>query len=173
MDPFPWSPGRMLSWGDYLAEADAASPVDVRSLIRLRPEWKVESDPGGATFSISGLALRADFVPSLSWARGPARTDAALRHERARFDIAELHARAARLGSVPARLPSRGSNPDQAKQNARDDSARMIAPLVESESAALGRRLAGYDAATDGGRDAAAQAAFEEEAGVAGLRIPP
>lgn len=175
-DAIMWSAKRPLTWHDFKAESNPAIFEDAHSAITYRPTWITGSEEDGdrAVFFIKDVSVTAEFIPRLSWVRPGHSDDAMLRHEQGHFDMAELVWREWRgrfSGEMSKRrFPTRGGNEEQRKQNARDDSAQIVVPIVDAMKEDLARRRKEYDQETNFGADARRQSWYDAE--FARLRAP-
>lgn len=181
-----WKPDRPLALSDFKADPNPAAFEDAYCAIRYRPTWTVfseqcptcmgsdsacdnDSPDRGAQphilFAIRDFDICTEFHPMLSWAR-PACSDAHLKHQQGHFDLGEKVMRGMiqdmRDSLCKKRYSTRGKNEDQRKQFAKEDSARIIEPLVKSLYDEFEKKEAEYDSCTRHGCDAHAQSEYDK-----------
>ena len=153
-----WSKDYFLDWLDFQAESNPAVFEYVHSTIKYRYTWTVNSDSIGnqIRFFIENIDLTAEFYPLLSWVRQPQATSQLLKHEQGHFDFAELlrseiteHIQNVFNGK---KFPTRGQNPEQQKQFAREDSNLLIANEIEKWEKYLFEKQEEYDKQTNYGQ---------------------
>jgi GTP cyclohydrolase II len=153
-----WSKDYLLNWSDFQAESNPAAFEDAHSIIKYRCTWIVNSDAvdNQIQFFIENIDLTAEFHSLLSWVRQPQATPQLLKHEQGHFDLAELLRSKIKkqIQSVfdEKKFPTRGQNPEQQKQFAREDSGLMIAKEVEKWEKYLFEKQEEYDKQTNYGQ---------------------
>lgn len=116
--PIPWSPGRRLSWSDFLGAPDLASDASATTAYVIAYDSTCEGP--AFTFQVSNT-----FLPDRSWVK-PAllmrSTEGrlTLQHEQLHFDIGEVHTRELRraLGQL--------SNPCDRSEDERHDLVNRV-----------------------------------------------
>ena len=153
-----WSKDYFLDWLDFQAESNPAVFEDVHSTIKYRYTWTVNSDSIGnqIRFFIENIDLTAEFYPLLSWVRQHQATSQLLKHEQGHFDFAEL-LRSEITEQIQnvfngKKFPTRGQNPEQQKQFAREDSNLLIANEIEKWEKYLFEKQEEYDKQTNYGQ---------------------
>ena len=153
-----WSKDYFLNWLDFQAESNPAAFEDVHSTIKYRYTWTVNSDSIGnqIIFFIENIDLTVEFHSLLSWVRQPQATPQLLKHEQGYFDLAELLRPeiTEQIQNVftGKKFPTRGQNPEQQKQFAREDSGLLIAKEVEKWEKYLFEKQEEYDKQTNYGQ---------------------
>ncbi len=153
-----WSKGYFLDWLDFQAESNPAVFEDVHSTIKYRYTWTVNSDSVGnqIRFFIENIDLTAVFHPLLSWVRQSQATPQLLKHEQGHFDFAELLRPeiTQQIQNVfnEKKFSTRGQNPDQQKQFAREDSGLLIANEIGKWEKYLFEKQEEYDKQTNYGQ---------------------
>ena len=177
-DPIRWEPDRLLVFSDFEADANPAAFEDAYCAIRYRPTWTVTSEQcpdcmdsdfvcsnrpnnDGNTqehilFSIRDFDIHTEFHPILSWVR-PSCSARHLKHQQGHFDLGESVMQEMiqdmRNTLYGKRYPTRGKNEDQRRQLAKEDSARIIEPLVKILYDEFVKRDAEYDSSTQHGEN--------------------
>ena len=153
-----WSKDYFLDWLDFQAESNPAVFEDAHSTIKYRYTWTVNSDSVGnqIRFFIENIDLIAEFYPFLSWVRQPQATLQLLKHEQGHFDFAELLRSeiTTQIQNVfnGKKFPTRGQNPEQQKQFAREDSGLLIANEIGKWEKYLFEKQEEYDKQTNYGQ---------------------
>lgn len=153
-----WSKDYFLNWHDFQAESNPATFEDAHSTIKYRYTWTVNSDniDNHIVFFVEKIELITEFYPLLSWVRQLQATPNLLKHEQGHFDLAELYRLkiTEQIQSIFAqrKFPTRGQNPEQQKQFAREDSGLMIAKEVEKWEKYISEKQQEYDEQTNYGQ---------------------
>ncbi|MCV0392303.1 MAG: hypothetical protein K5790_03295 [Nitrosopumilus sp.] len=162
-----WSKDRKLNWSDFKAESNPAVFEDSHSVIKYRYTWVVNSEKIGDTimFFIENIQLFVEFHPLLSWVRNSIEQDKLLNHEQGRFDLAELikQEKISKLCEIfyGKKFPTRGSNEEQRKQFAKEDSGNMIGSEVKKLESEFQSQSNEYDLQTDYGKNIEKQFEFD------------
>jgi len=163
-----WSKNYFLNWSDFKAESNPAAFEDVHSIIKYRYTWTVNSDIFGnqIRFFIENIDLITEFYPLLSWVRQPQATSYLLKHEQGHFDLAELLKpeilKQIQCVFTGKKFPTRGQNPEQQKQFAREDSGLLIAKEVEIWEKYLFSKQEEYDLQTNYGQILTKQQEYDD-----------
>lgn len=155
----PWSKDTLLKWSDFKAESNPSIFEDSHSVIKYRYTWVVNSEKinDEILFFIEDIQLFVEFNPLLSWVRQSSTDDVLLKHEQGHFDLAELikQENISKLHNMfyGKKFPTRGSNEEQRKQFAKEDSGKLIGIEVEKLESELKERSEVYDRHTDFGKN--------------------
>ena len=167
-DVVVWSKDSFLSWSDFKAEANPSVYEDSHSYIKYHYTWVVNSDKMGKDifFFIENIHLSVEFHKVLSWVRISESTPDLLKHEQGHFDLAELVKRQ-NIDQIQSKFqdkhyPTRGQNEDQRKQNAKEDSGKMITTEVEKLHAILSKMRTEYDDETEFGHNQEMQSKYNK-----------
>ncbi|MHA7647195.1 hypothetical protein [Nitrosopumilus sp. S4] len=162
-----WSKDRKLHWFDFKAESNPAVFEDSHSFIKYRYTWVVDSEKIGDAimFFVKNIQLFVEFHPLLSWIRNSTEQVTLLNHEQGRFDLAEL-IKQEKISELceqfnAKKFPTRGSNGEQRKQFAKEDSGKMIGEEVKKLELEFQLRSNEYDAQTNYGKNIEKQKEFD------------
>lgn len=156
----PWDASRLLDWGmfrctppaDAIHRSEAAA---IHMTIRWHASYSVSSGNGGWTGRVQCATITNTMEPSLSWMVPGKCDDRVLEHEQAHFNLNEVYRRKleVELGSLVAQSAT--------KDGALDTLNAMLHRRAGEILSALQSAQARYDAETDHGNNAAAQARWE------------
>ena len=168
-DILSWSKDHLLKWSDFNAESNPSAFEDSSGHITFHYTWTVNSDMSEEKicFLIDEIKLTTQFFRHLSWVRKNQSSLDLLKHEQGHFDLAE----SLRLGITEKiqnefqnkKFPTRGKNPDQQKQFAREDSGLMISKELEKWSLDFAQKRKIYDDETEFGHNVKKQKEYDEK----------
>ena len=163
-----WSKDSALSWSDFKAEPNPSVYEDSHSYIKYHYTWVVNSEQMGKDifFFIENIHLSIEFHRVLSWVRISESNLDLLKHEQGHFDLGELVKRQ-NIDLIQSKFqdkhyPTRGQNEDQRKQNAKEDSGKMIANEVEKLHETLSKMRKEYDEETEFGHNQQMQSKYDK-----------
>lgn len=152
-----WSKNKLLTLSDFKAESNHAVFEDSHSVIKYRYTWTVNSEKVNdeILFFIENIQLFVEFHPLLSWIRSSNNSEILLTHEQGHFDLAEMIKRES-ISSIEnllygQKFPTRGSNEEQRKQFAKEDSNKMLFDQVETLTLEFDKKRKEYDLITNFG----------------------
>ncbi|NND86652.1 MAG: hypothetical protein HKM23_04895 [Nitrosopumilus sp.] len=154
-----WSKDTLLKWSDFKAESNPTVYEDSHSVIKFQYTWIVNSERinDEILFFIEDVRLFVEFNPLLSWVRKSNADDLLLKHEQGHFDLAELikQENLSKLQDIfyGKKFPTRGSNEEQRKQFAKEDSGKLIGIEVKKLELELIKRSEEYDEQTNYGKN--------------------
>jgi hypothetical protein len=168
-DVLPWSKDHFLEWSDFKAESNPSAFEDSSSHIKFHYTWIVNSDMSDEkiSFLIDEIKLTTQFFRHLSWVRENQSSQDLLKHEQGHFDLAEslrpIITEKIQNKLQNKKFPTRGKNPEQQKQFAREDSGLMISKELEKWSLDLTQKRKKYDDETEFGHNVKKQNEYDEE----------
>lgn len=168
-DVISWSKDHFLEWSDFKAESNPSAFEDSSSHIQFHYTWTVNSDMSDEkiSFLIDEIKLTTQFFRHLSWVRENQSSQDLLKHEQGHFDLAEslrpMITEKIQNTFQNKKFPTRGKNPEQQKQFAREDSGLMISKELEKWSLDFAQKRKRYNDETEFGHNVKKQNEYGEE----------
>ncbi len=175
----PWIADRPLTWADFQAAppawAEPTLPVGGGTVVftpavtcvSITWSTSIVASCNGTTLTarISSMTVSNTMDPSKSWKLSAYVTAATLRHEQFHFNLHEVYRRLIETTIAPLTITQKLSSAAECVNATAQVCARSLSELANSTGSAILARAsaahAAYDAETMGGRNTAAQAAWE------------
>ena len=161
-----WTPETYLSWDDFEADSHPGAYQDAQAIIKYGCVWKVRShgNPLSTHFTINAIQLSTIFIKNLSWVRATAANTTLLKHVQGCFDLAEETRQSVEVELnnqfMDRRYLIRGSDLEEQKQNAMNDSRIVLRSLEDLRVRMLETRIRSYELETQYGKDLQNQAKY-------------